>query len=434
MKKRARVIISLLLVLLAAVIGVVVLRSVAAPGVADEYVVHIMYEGFAPQAITVPVESTVTWINDRVEPVSIHSGLPRVCLFLPILMSDELSWKSPRQEREFVRSGWGASIEPGESWSWTFTAANLGENPYRLGTYCTSVELDHLGHIFVEAPSPTLTPMTTLIATATITPTATATPTATSTPTPTPTSTATTTPTPTATATPTPAPIPVYTYEVINEYPHDPSAFTQGLVFENGGLFEGTGLYGKSSLRRVKLETGEVLQILHLSSAYFGEGITIYKDEIVQLTWLSQIGFVYDKESFEQLSEFNYNSQGWGITHDGAYLIMSDGTATLHFLNPETFEEISTVKVHDDEGPVIRLNELEYIQGQVYANVWHTDLIAIIDPQSGQVIGWIDLTGLLKPEDSAGADVLNGIAYDVENERLFVTGKLWPKLFEIELK
>jgi len=226
----------------------------------------------------------------------------------------------------------------------------------------------------------------------------------------------------------------VYTYEIINEYPHDPDAFTQGLVFENGVLFEGTGLYGRSSLRRVELETGEVLQILNLSSSYFGEGITVYGEEIVQLTWKSRVGFVYDKESFAKLSEFNYNSQGWGITHDGESLIMSDGTATLHFLNPETFEEISAVAVHDDDGPVTQLNELEYIQGSVYANVWYTDLIAIIDPQSGQIIGWIDLTGLLSPEDSVGANVLNGIAYDVENDRLFVTGKLWPKLFEIELR
>ena len=225
----------------------------------------------------------------------------------------------------------------------------------------------------------------------------------------------------------------MYTYEIINEYPHDPDAFTQGLVFETGVLFEGTGRYGKSSLRRVELETGEVLQIVNLSSTYFGEGITVYGEEIVQLTWKSRVGFVYNKETFEQLSGFNYNSEGWGITHDGESLIMSDGTATLHFLDPETFEETGTVSVHDDDGPVTQLNELEYIQGSVYANVWYTDLIAIIDPQSGQVIGWIDLTGILSPEDSVGANVLNGIAYDVENDRLFVTGKLWPKLFEITL-
>ena len=187
-------------------------------------------------------------------------------------------------------------------------------------------------------------------------------------------------------------------------------------------------------MRRVELETGAVVQILDLPSEYFGEGITVYGDEIVQLTWLSHVGFVYDKETFAQLSEFHYPSQGWGITHDGEYLIMSDGTATLHLLDPQTFEEISTVQVYDDAGPVTRLNELEYIQGKVYANVWYSDYVAMISPQTGQVVGWIDLAGLLSPEEAAGADVLNGIAYDAENDRLFVTGKLWPKLFEIELR
>jgi glutamine cyclotransferase len=434
MKKRIPVIISLILVLLAAIVGAIVLSSVEAVSVEDEYVVHITYEGFAPPAITVPVGSTVTWVNDRAEPVPIHSGLPYVQLLLPIY-KNFTSWETPRREGKSVFSDWGATIEPGNSWSWTFTAANLGENPYRFGTCCTGTEPHHPGRVVVvDAPPTTRTPTATFTSTATATSAPTATPTATVTPTSTPTATPTPTPTPTSTSTPVPTPIPVYTYEVINEYPHDPGAFTQGLVFENGVLFEGTGLYGSSSLRRVALETGEVLQILNLSSTYFGEGITVYGDEIVQLTWKSRVGFVYDKESFEKLSEFNYNSQGWGITHDGESLIMSDGTATLHFLDPETFEEISTVAVHDDDGPVTQLNELEYIQGNVYANVWYTDLIAIIDPQSGQVIGWIDLTGLLKPEDSAGANVLNGIAYDVENDRLFVTGKLWPKLFEIELK
>jgi len=183
----------------------------------------------------------------------------------------------------------------------------------------------------------------------------------------------------------------------------------------------------------VALETGEVLQIFHLPAEYFGEGITSYGDKIIQLTWRSKVGFVYDEESFEQLGEFNYDCEGWGLTHDGERLIMSDGTAKLHFLDPETFEETGTVEVQDDEGPVTQLNELEYVQGRVYANIWYTDLIAIIEPQTGQVTGWIDLAGLLSPEDSIGANVLNGIAYDFENDRLFVTGKLWPKLFEIEL-
>ncbi len=227
--------------------------------------------------------------------------------------------------------------------------------------------------------------------------------------------------------------IPVYTYNVLNTYPHDRSAFTQGPVFENGVLYEGTGRFGRSTLRRVELETGEVLQIYELAAQFFGEGITIYGNKIIQLTWQSNIGFVYDKDSFELLQEFNYSTKGWGITHDGKRLIMSDGTSTLHFLDPQTFEEIGQLRVFDNDGPVKRLNELEYIQGEIYANVWQTNRIARIAPGTGQVTGWIKLGGLLSEEDrSERVDVLNGIAYDAENDRLFVTGKLWPKLFEIE--
>ena len=227
---------------------------------------------------------------------------------------------------------------------------------------------------------------------------------------------------------------PVYSYNVVNTYPHDRSAFTQGLVFEDGVLYEGTGLNGRSTLRRVKLETGEVLQIHELPAQFFGEGVTVYGNDIIQLTWQSHVGFVYDRDSFELLQEFNYSTQGWGITHDGERLIMSDGTATLYFLDPETFEEIGRVGVYDNDGSVNRLNELEYVQGEIYANVWQTNCIARIDPQTGQVVGWIELKGLLTPEDRGEpVDVLNGIAYDAENARLFVTGKLWPKLFEIEL-
>lgn len=227
---------------------------------------------------------------------------------------------------------------------------------------------------------------------------------------------------------------PVYSYNVVNTYPHDRSAFTQGLVFEDGVLYEGTGLNGRSTLRRVELETGEVLQIHELPAQFFGEGVTVYGNDIIQLTWQSHVGFVYDRDSFELLQEFNYSTQGWGITHDGERLIMSDGTATLYFLDPETFEEIGRVGVYDNDGSVNRLNELEYVQGEIYANVWQTNCIARIDPQTGQVVGWIELKGLLTPEDrSEPVDVLNGIAYDAENARLFVTGKLWPKLFEIEL-
>ena len=228
--------------------------------------------------------------------------------------------------------------------------------------------------------------------------------------------------------------VPVYTYRVVNVYPHDPDAFTQGLVFENGVLYEGTGLWGYSSLRKVALETGTVLQLCALSSQYFGEGIVIWADQIVQLTWRSYVGFVYDKGSFAPLREFSYPTEGWGITHDGSRLIMSDGTSTLRFWDPETFAEVGQVEVRDNGVPVTRLNELEYIEGEVYANVWQTDRIARIDPQTGQVVGWIDLTGLLGVGSSRkAADVLNGIAYDAENDRLFVTGKLWPQLFEIEL-
>ena len=227
---------------------------------------------------------------------------------------------------------------------------------------------------------------------------------------------------------------PVYSYNIVNTYPHDPDAFTQGLVFDDGVPYEGTGLYGESSLRRVELETGNILQIRELSDQFFGEGITIYGDSIIQLTWQSNIGFVYDKNDFELLQEFNYSTEGWGITHDGTRLIMSDGTSTLHFLDPQTFEEIGHIDVFDDNGPVTRLDELEYIKGEIYANVWQTDRIARIAPETGRVVGWVDLEGLLSAEDRGEpVDVLNGIAYDAQTDRLFVTGKLWPKLFEIEL-
>jgi len=228
--------------------------------------------------------------------------------------------------------------------------------------------------------------------------------------------------------------IPVYNYKVVNTYPHDRSAFTEGLVFEDGLLYEGTGLYGNSTLRRVKLETGEILQICKLPPQFFGEGVTIYGNKIIQLTWQSHIGFVYNKYSFKLLQEFNYPDEGWGITHDGKHLIMSDGTATLHFLDPETFVEIYQIEVTANDIPVTGINELEYIQGEIYTNIWQTELIARIDPLTGQVVGWIDLKGILSPENhSETVDVLNGIAYDAKNERLFVTGKFWPKLFEIEL-
>jgi glutamine cyclotransferase len=227
---------------------------------------------------------------------------------------------------------------------------------------------------------------------------------------------------------------PLYTFRIINTYPHDSNAYTQGLIYQDDIFYEGTGLRGQSTLRKVEVETGQVFQLLRLADELFGEGITIFGDRIIQLTWQEHIGFVYDKNSFELQQEFTYPTEGWGLTHDGERLIMSDGTALLYFRDPANLTEIGRVEVFDENGPVILLNELEYINGEVFANIYRTDRIARIDPQTGRVLGWIDLTGLLTPEDRLQpVDVLNGIAYDAEADRLFVTGKLWPKLFEIEL-
>jgi len=227
---------------------------------------------------------------------------------------------------------------------------------------------------------------------------------------------------------------PVYTYEIVNTYPHDEEAFTQGLAFEGGALYEGTGLYGRSSLRKVSLDSGEVVQRFDLPRRFFGEGVTVHGDRILQLTWRAHTGFVYDKANFELLREFEYTGEGWGMTHDGTRLIVSDGTSVLRFLEPETFEETGQLIVHAKGQPVTRLNELDYVQGAILANVWQTDYLARISPETGEVTAWIDLNGLLGEEDrSKHVDVLNGIAYDGVNDRLFVTGKLWPKLFEIRL-
>ena len=229
-------------------------------------------------------------------------------------------------------------------------------------------------------------------------------------------------------------PVRNYTYEVVNTYPHDSGAYTQGLMIEGETYFEGTGLRGRSSLRKVDLQTGSVEQIHHLSSSIFGEGIVVYDNKILQLSWTSRIGFIYNKDTFEQLRSVTYPTEGWGITYDGTQFIISDGTANLYFRDKITFEEIDRVTVRDDQGTVTRLNELEYVKGEIYANVWQTDRIARINPANGRVVGWIDLAGLLPPEDhSSTVDVLNGIAYDSVKNRLFVTGKLWPKLFEIKL-
>ena len=224
-----------------------------------------------------------------------------------------------------------------------------------------------------------------------------------------------------------------WTYKVINTYPHDPQAFTQGLVYENGFLYEGTGQKGHSQLRKVELQTGKVLQKYELPDEYFGEGITIFDDKIIQLTWQSHVGFVYNKENFELLREFSYPTEGWGITFNGKNLIMSDGTPMLHFLDPETLEELRSVMVFNKDEPVWGLNELEFIEGQIFANVWPSESIVRIEPLTCNVTARIDMKGLLPPQDrSEKIDVLNGIAYDPKNKRIFVTGKYWPKLFEIK--
>ena len=228
-------------------------------------------------------------------------------------------------------------------------------------------------------------------------------------------------------------PTPVYGYRVLAVYPHDPNAFTQGLIYYQGNLYESTGLYGRSSIRYVDLETGQILQQQALASSYFGEGLALYNDRLYQLTWQAHTGFMYDRATLQPTGTFTYTTEGWGLTYDGQWLIMSDGTPNLYFRDPDTFQLHHTITVHDETGPVWNLNELEYIQGQVFANVWQTDRIARIDPSTGRVTAWIDLQGLLPPEDQANAHVLNGIAWDETGQRLFVTGKLWPKLFQIQL-
>jgi glutamine cyclotransferase len=228
-----------------------------------------------------------------------------------------------------------------------------------------------------------------------------------------------------------PKAVQTYTFRVVNTFPHDPQAFTQGLIFHDGFLYEGTGLEGKSELRKVELQTGKVLQRKALGRQYFGEGITLFEGRIYQLTWKNKVGFIYDLETFDLQHTWNYTTEGWGLTHDGKQLILSDGTANLYFLDPETLKVLRTLPVTLNGRPLPMLNELEYIKGKIYANVWQTTQIVIIDPQSGRVEGVVDLTNLalLNP----GADVLNGIAYDPTSDRLFVTGKLWSRLFEIQL-
>ena len=217
-------------------------------------------------------------------------------------------------------------------------------------------------------------------------------------------------------------------------YPHDPRAFTQGLLFHDGVLYEGTGQWGESSIRKVNLETGEVLQKREIPEAYFGEGIAIAGNRLIELTWRNQKGFVYDLATFEPKAEFTYPGEGWGLTSDGKRLIMSDGTAQLRFLDPATLQETGRITVTAGGQPVNQLNELEWVNGEVWANIWKEDRIARIDPATGKVTGWIDMRGLLSPAERPDPDdVLNGIAYDAKSGRIFVTGKRWPKLFEIQV-
>ena len=227
---------------------------------------------------------------------------------------------------------------------------------------------------------------------------------------------------------------PVYGYEVVNVYPHDRNAFTQGLLYRDGVLYESTGLNGRSSLRKVQLETGKVLQQISVESRYFAEGLTDWGSRLVQLTWNTNVGFVYDLASFKQLRTFGYDGEGWGLARDAKRIVMSDGTPTLRFLDPQTFKVLGRLPVTDGNLPVDDLNELEVIDGQVYANVWLTDRIAMISPESGRVTGWINLAGLMPRGSVTGDAVLNGIAYDAQRKRLFVTGKLWPSLFEIRIR
>lgn len=223
-----------------------------------------------------------------------------------------------------------------------------------------------------------------------------------------------------------------YTYSVVNSYPHDTAAYTEGLIYANGSLYESTGEYGTSTLRRVDLETGRVLQEYKLSSDYYAEGLTLVDGTLIQLTWLDHVGFVYDANTFSQIRNFSVSTQGWGLTYDGTSLILSDGSSTLSFLNPQTYQVTRQVDVKDGNQSITNINELEYINGDVYANIWMTNRIAIINPGTGQVKGWIDLTGLYQSTDFNS--VLNGIAYDQQTGRLFVTGKNWPNLYEITIK
>ncbi len=237
------------------------------------------------------------------------------------------------------------------------------------------------------------------------------------------------------TTTPENAVVPKYGYEVVNMWEHDPYAFTQGLVFINGQLLESTGEEGRSSLRHVELQTGKILKKVDIPAPYFAEGIAFLNGKIYQLTWLHQLGFIYDAQSLKRVGDFKYPGEGWGLTTDGQSLIISDGTNQIKFLDPASFKVTRTITVTDKTTPIDQLNELEWVQGEIYANVWHDEKIAVINPQTGRVTAWIDLTGLIPAGELQDPEaVLNGIAYDQAIGRLFVTGKLWPRIFEIRVK
>lgn len=234
---------------------------------------------------------------------------------------------------------------------------------------------------------------------------------------------------------PTDTNIPVYSYQIINEYLHDATSFTQGLYYDNGYFYESSGLYGQSELRKIDPITGNITEVRRLSEEYFGEGITALGDEIYQLTWKSHIGFVYNNFDFSLNSTFTYATEGWGLTTDGLNLIMSDGTNKIFYIDPDTFKVVKVLDVVDGERPIVNINELEYINGEIFANIWHVDYIACISPETGQVVRWIDMRDLMDHQvDWSEENVLNGIAYDKDNKRLFVTGKRWPYIYEVELE
>lgn len=226
---------------------------------------------------------------------------------------------------------------------------------------------------------------------------------------------------------------PEYGYKIVHVYPHDRTSFTEGLEYRAGYLYESTGLEGKSVLRKIQLETGAVVQQIRLSPQYFGEGITVLDQKIVQLTYKTKLGFVYDQDGFKQQRTFSYPGEGWSLTNDGRQIFMDDGTSEIRVWDAVTLRELKRIKVHDGAKAIDNVNEMEYIGGEIYANIWMTDRVARISPVDGRVLGWVDLSGLLTDAEREQTDVLNGIAYDALGGRLFVTGKLWPKLFEIQL-